>query len=156
MDGLVHFAVLHEVAHSLYATCHDLVVLGLVTDNECRTGHSDELVACTYLEPGIAGDDVVLAIALDDVAGGRDLEAVEETVACGAELHLACEECLQSIRLDGGDASREDYTLALLDREFEIAGHEEIFLVAVATNLLTRIFDTNVPVGMTVPLVLLR
>ena len=70
VDDLVDFVVLHVVAQSLDTTCHDLVVLGLVTNDECRTGHSDELVTCTNLEPRIAGDDVVLAVALDDVAGG--------------------------------------------------------------------------------------
>ena len=117
-----------------------------LANDECRARKGDECITRTYLKPRIASKDVFLVVAYDERAGSRDLEAVEEAVAMMAELQLTSEECLQILWVCFSSTRRENDRLSLLDADFEIARHVEVFLVSIAASLLTRIFHSDVPV----------
>ena len=160
--GLVYFLnadldvlALHECADGLFGGFHHIVVLGEFVVGQCETGQCYELVTCTALEPGVTCQYVVFMLTMNDELVCAVHQCVVEVVAWCADVHLKLGQFCQSPGVNLAKTSAEYYALALLDVEFEVAGHVEVLVAGIAALLLLGVFHALVPVGIIYEVVLL-
>ena len=146
MDKAFEWLARHEVPDALCCRIHHEFEVVVLLNGKREAGECDERIACTNLEPRIAGKQITLCVAYTNMElVGSINESVVEAVDRQAKSYFLIEEFLQRFRLNLLDTGRDYNFIAFLCLNLEISRNIEVFHSVIASFLLFLIYETLVP-----------
>ena len=139
---------LHKLVETARSCLHNKLEIVFLLNRECKTRQCDECIACTALEPRIAGKKIAFVLTCTVVELMSCInKTMEEVVARRTLVYFLIEETLQATSLAGRCRCGEHDSLALLDVHLEIARHIKVLVRSIATLLLLRILNARYQSG---------
>ena len=156
VDKAFEWLARHEVSDALCGSIHHEFEVVVLLNGKREAWEGDERIACTNLEPRIAGKQIALGVAYTNMELVSSInESVVEAVDRQAKSYFLIEEFLQRFRLYLVDAGRDDNLVAFLCLNLEISRNIEVFHSVISSFLFFLIYEALVPVWVKDKLILL-